>query len=1138
MARTRSSSSSDSSDISRRNRKRRSSSHSSLSSTSSVHSENAASPEAPENVGIVPAPPEDLPVEMAREKVNLTEAEISSFRNFAKGSAPDPRLRETWFNTLPTINDVAAAAPRLDKKLKGPNYKISMTESQAIQHHEGLFSALNLLMLSNATNIRGTDNEVKYRERAMRIISVQIQDLTVLRRLSALDSLGVPSGEVSGVRRKTLDLKPEKHPNVDGEQIHQLFSSEMVEDIKAYLKHKEKNKTARTRLDFFGVITGKQSITKQEISLEVKRPAPSLDPKDLAWPKFKTIRAPLTAGRLKKFSYNWRLITKDRWVLKTVKGYALPFKVNRRKLQKHNCKILPANKALKDEAAKLLEKNAIIRIPNSKAYWISPVFLVPKKDGSQRPVINLKKLNQKICVKHFKMESLLLVKDLVTPGSFMAKIDMKDAYFALPFGLATAPRVYTKVIRPVAAFLRARGIKLIVYLDDWLFIADSAKQLRDDLRRASDLFKALGLMVNEEKSAREPVQKIEFLGLTIDSQKMCFAVPVEKQTKINTLATEICVQDQVQARKISKLCGMLASIKLASEWSSLNARHLQRCLKGIGPDTEQFDKIITVSAPAKQEGMFWAKATIDRFSKAIIPPAISLVVRTDASGQGWGCHFMSTSTGGRWDKTESKLHINILELKAAMFGLQIACKDLANTGVRLETDNAVTVAYINRRGGTKNKQLLELANELWTWALGRKLHIIASHIPGIQNVIADRESRIFAESYEWHLNPETALTLFKRWNMPEIDLFASRLNHQCANMASLTQVRIDWGFSSKAAETMMHSWAPNTIKAYESALRKWSFYCSRHDANFYDPQPHELVNFLQGLLENGLGQNAIATHRAAISSLLKAVGKGDNIQKADPFLAKFSKGLIRVKPSDPKKAEIWDVDQALDWIKSCWPLKDLSPKSLALRTTLLLALCSPKRANEIASLSLDKLRKSSSRWEFRLLITKNRKFGAPHTAKFERFKNPKLCPIENLEFYIKSTESLRKGSQLLISYQKPHAPVSSATISRWLKEALSEAGLDGFTGHSTRSAATSKAVLKGLSAAQILEAANWSKNGSTFQTFYNKEISESFQDKILGDRPHRSQPSSSSKPSTSRKRQIGEKQSFDRKVAEKQRRRR
>uniref|UniRef100_A0A914QT66 Uncharacterized protein n=1 Tax=Panagrolaimus davidi TaxID=227884 RepID=A0A914QT66_9BILA len=131
MARSRSNSYSGSSDSSRRTRKRRSSSSSSaLSSTSSVHSEKAVSPEALENVGITPAPPEDLPVEMAREKVNLTEAELSSFRGFAKGSAPDPRLRETWFNTLPTINDVAAAAPRLDKKLKGPNYKMKKKNNQ------------------------------------------------------------------------------------------------------------------------------------------------------------------------------------------------------------------------------------------------------------------------------------------------------------------------------------------------------------------------------------------------------------------------------------------------------------------------------------------------------------------------------------------------------------------------------------------------------------------------------------------------------------------------------------------------------------------------------------------------------------------------------------------------------------------------------------------------------------------------------------------------------------------------------------------------------------------------------------------------------------------------------------------------
>ena len=59
----------------------------------------------------------------------------------------------------------------------------------------------------------------------------------------------------------------------------------------------------------------------------------------------------------------------------------------------------------------------------------------------------------------------------------------------------------------------------------------------------------------------------------------------------------------------------------------------------------------------KQEAIFWARAAIDQFFKAIIPPAISLVVRTDASGLGWGCHFMNTS-----DK--------ICSLKICIFPLQ------------------------------------------------------------------------------------------------------------------------------------------------------------------------------------------------------------------------------------------------------------------------------------------------------------------------------------------------------------------------------------------------------------------------------------------------------------------------------------
>lgn len=318
-------------------------------------------------------------------------------------------------------------------------------------------------------------------------------------------------------------------------------------------------------------------------------------------------------------------------------------------------------------------------------------------------------------------------------------------------------------------------------------------------------------------------------------------------------------------------------------------------------------------------------------------------------------------------------------------------------------------------------------------------------------------------------------------------------------MVYLLQVWKDLGCSEKAAETLFQSWAPNTLKAYDSALRKWDAFCATECVDRADPTPAQIVNFLQSLLEKGLGQSAIASHRAALSTFFVAAGRAEIVKSAEELMARFSRGLLRAKPSDPKRADIWDVEVALDWIQGQWPFAKLDAKILTYRTVLLLALCSPKRANELASLSLDALRKSRDFWEFRLLITKSRKFGVPHTARYEKFLDPKLCPLACLEFYLEFTKEVRRGEKfVLLSYQKPHRAVASATVSRWLKLALAEAGIEGFTGHSTRSAATSRAAANGLSAAQVLEAANWSKKGSTFQNFYHKNIETSFQDTVLG----------------------------------------
>ena len=120
----------------------------------------------------------------------------------------------------------------------------------------------------------------------------------------------------------------------------------------------------------------------------------------------------------------------------------------------------------------------------------------------QRPVINLKGLNQFVRTEHFKMEGLHLLPDLLQPGDWMVKLDLKDAYLqvlihqehqplltlqwkenfymfkCLPFGLSAAPRVFTKVFKPIVGFLRQVGCCLIIYLDDMLIMHHNRDQLQ------------------------------------------------------------------------------------------------------------------------------------------------------------------------------------------------------------------------------------------------------------------------------------------------------------------------------------------------------------------------------------------------------------------------------------------------------------------------------------------------------------------------------------------------------------------------------------------------------------------------------------------------------------------------------------
>lgn len=138
-------------------------------------------------------------------------------------------------------------------------------------------------------------------------------------------------------------------------------------------------------------------------------------------------------GRLKFFIDQWKLITDDKWVLSTIaKGYKLEFQNFPPFSGIRETVVNASNQAiLNSEVESLLQKAAIEPVPFAQRHqgFYSTFFLVSKKSGELRAVINLRPLNQYLKTKHFKMDTLKTVMNLVKKGDWAISLDMKDAYF-------------------------------------------------------------------------------------------------------------------------------------------------------------------------------------------------------------------------------------------------------------------------------------------------------------------------------------------------------------------------------------------------------------------------------------------------------------------------------------------------------------------------------------------------------------------------------------------------------------------------------------------------------------------------------------------------------------------------------------
>ena len=271
-------------------------------------------------------------------------------------------------------------------------------------------------------------------------------------------------------------------------------------------------------------------------------------------------------GRLKHFLPQWKALTSDPFILNMVTGMDIPLE-NRQPQVSIPPELVfsEAEKQAADEQIQtLLNKRAIVECfhigPDD---FVSNVFLRPKKGGSYHMILNLKKFNDFMQYEHFKMETLDHICELMTEGCFMCVVDFSNAYLTmpinrdhvqflkfrykgkiymylvLPFGLACAPRYFTKLCKVPLIVLRWDGHIVVMYIDDGWISAQTYDLCLDSLRAFLYMFVGLGFLPHPTKCSLTPSQEVVSLGFVLNSVTMRISMQPEKVSQIIAFAREV-----------------------------------------------------------------------------------------------------------------------------------------------------------------------------------------------------------------------------------------------------------------------------------------------------------------------------------------------------------------------------------------------------------------------------------------------------------------------------------------------------------------------------------------------------------------------------------------------------------------------
>ena len=234
----------------------------------------------------------------------------------------------------------------------------------------------------------------------------------------------------------------------------------------------------------------------------------------------------------------------------------------------------------------------------------------------------------------------------------MASVDLKDAYYSIPIaaedrqllkfewegnyfhftclpnGLASAPRLFTKLLKLVFANLRAQGHFCMGHIDDSFLMGYSYAACAENIVQTVNMFLKLGFAIH--------TQELEFLGFLLNSISMTIPLPPRKAATVQQAYANLLTQDNPTIREVARVIGLIVSSFPGVQFGEFHYRYLEHNkIEALQANKGDYDAFMNLSPEARADLHWWVNNVTSAF-RNIMPTEPDLTLTTDASNTGWG----------------------------------------------------------------------------------------------------------------------------------------------------------------------------------------------------------------------------------------------------------------------------------------------------------------------------------------------------------------------------------------------------------------------------------------------------------------------------------------------------------------------